>query len=222
MLTRVILLLATASIFSLPASDSFSRCTATLGTNWTDAASGGAITDWTLSDNAGACAGSPVGAVNAFAGSNFDYAYWNADSFANDQYSQVVVTKGTNGYVGVAVRVTSLNAYLVTLDGGTCNIRKFVSGTRSDIGSCSVTWTDGHTLKLQAIGTAITAFDNGVSIGTATDSDLVSGSGGIVGYADTGGQRVATWEGGNTGGGGPTFPGAVIGHAPIKCCKGVR
>ncbi len=190
---------------ALPATDSFLRTDTTLGSNWT--ATSGAITEWTLNAITGASPSSP---------SNFEEAYWNADSFGNDQYSQAVIKRGTAGTEGVAVRMSAgYNGYRATLFGGSgCSITKDVSGSGTDIGSCSVTWTDGHTLKIEVIGTAITVYDNGASIGTATDSALASGSAGIVGFQDAG-TNLTNWEGGNTGAPPSSFVPAII-NAPIR------
>ncbi len=229
-MTKFLLALAATAMLALPATDPFNnRCATTLGSNWT--AVSGAITDWTVSNTAGGCAALDPGAFTGYAGSDFAAAYWNADSFnaGGDQYSQAVIIKGTSGYQGVGTRFTSgPNGYFVSLESGTCKIYKWVSGVRSDItssGSCSVSWTDGHTLYLESTGanpTSIVVKDNGSVIGTASDSDIDSGGApGIIGYADGGTTRDTSWQGSNTGGGGATLPAAII-NAPIKCCKGIR
>ena len=202
-------------------SDNFTRCASTLGSSWTGAE--GAITDWTTSDNAGACAGSSTGARSAFAGADYALAYWNGFSFTADQYSEAVITKGPSGYEGVAVRLGgttgSQSGYGVDLASSTCQIYEWLVGVRSAIGSCSVTWTNGHTLRISITGSAITVTDNGSSIGTATNSDVSSGAAGILGYSDSGGV-ITSWAGDNVGGGGgATLPPALLLNPLRGCCR---
>lgn len=200
---------------ALPATDDLTRTASTLGSNWT--AASGDITDWLLFDGNG----EDPGATADFSGADFALAYWNADAFNDDQYSQAVVTVGTNGYIGVAVRLSgttgSQNGYGVSLEvaAGGCDIYKWVSGTRSTIGSCSVTWTNGHTLRISVTGSSITVTDNGSTIGTATDSAVTTGDPGLLGYSDTG-SLMTNWQGDNVGGGGgPTINPAII-NTPIR------
>ncbi len=192
----------------LVASDNLIRNDHTLGSSWT-ATVACAITDWVLSFTA------PSGASPDCTGADFNVSYYTG-TFANNQYSQVVIVKGTNGYEGVVVRASSgNNGYGVTLDGGSgCTIYKWVSGTRTSIGSCTVTWTDGHTLYLESVGTTLTVKDNGSTIGTATSqTDLSSGSPGITGYQDSPG-KLTFWEGGDIGGATSFVPGII--NAPIR------
>ncbi len=224
MLLRTFLALSIAGVFSLPAQDSFTDRNSTgLGANWTSVScSAPPAADWVVTLGTGMAAGC--------AGADYAAEYWNADSFngSGDQYSQIAITKGANGYEGVGVRMSAgPNAYFVTLESGACKIFKWVAGTRTDItssGSCSVSWTNGHTLYIEATGanpTSIVVKDNGSTIGTASDSDIDSGGApGVIGYVDSGANSL-TWQGSNTGGGGATFPGAII-NAPIRCCKGLR
>ncbi len=217
-----LLSLAAVAFLALPANDALNdRCATTLGSNWTGAS--GANTDWTVSDQTGACAAITIGTTSTFTGSDYALAYWNADTFDNDQYSQAIISViGAGGNYGVAVRLSgttgSQNGYGMAFEGGSgCTLFKWVSGTRSAIGSCTVTWTDGHTLKMSAVGNTITVEDNGTPFGSATDSDIASGKPGLLGYAN-GVWRVTTWQGGDTTPPAGNFPAAII-NAPIRCCE---
>jgi hypothetical protein len=222
---RLVFALMLAGVASSPppfaaSTDSLTdRCAVTLGSNWTGA--DGAVTDWVVSDGAGGCVGTTPGADAVYVGADYALAYYNAASFTDDQYSQAVISKGVNGYNGVAVRLSgttgSQNGYSVSLESG-CTIYKWVSGTRSSIGTCTDTWVDGHTLKLSVTGTALTVTDNGSSVGSATDSSVTSGKPGIMGYSQAGTARISNWQGDNVGGGGPTFPAAIV-NALIRCCR---
>lgn len=188
---------------ALPATDSFDRVASTLGSNWTAAFA--AITDWIVCSTGGACTAKPGTYTNA-SGADVAMAYWNADSFTTAQYSQGAIKKGANGYQGVIINVSGVdatrNGYGALLDGGSgCTIYKWLSGTRTTIGSCTVTWTDLHTLKIANDGAgAITVYDNGVSIGSATDSAVTGGAPGIMGYSNGGDPILRNWQGDNVGG----------------------
>ncbi len=211
MLTRTLFALGAAAVLSLPATDSLTDRTAgTLGTNWSAAI--GAITDWSVVTG--------VGATETASGADFSVSYWNQDTFTDDQYAQVVLTIDANGYAGAVVRGSSGNAYGVSLEGGACTFYKWVSSSRSSLGTCSShAWTSGHTLKLSVVGDALTVYDNGVSFGSTTGGSAVtSGKPGMLGYS--GANSFTNWQGDNVGGA-ATFPAAII-NAPIRCCKGRR
>jgi hypothetical protein len=195
------------SLLALPATDSLKRSAGTLGANWSSHL--GAVTDWTLTVGEGA---NPT-----YGGADFSMHSWNADSFSDDQYSEAKLDIGANGYVGVAVRMSGSDGtregYAVTLESG-CTIYKWDGGTKSGIGSCSVTWTDGHTLRLSVSGTSITVTDNGSPIGSATDSAVTTGAPGIVGYSSSV-SYIYDWQADNVGGSPASFIPALI-NAPIR------
>jgi hypothetical protein len=161
---------------------------------------------WTIStgafvvDNAAdVCKADSSGAISL--------AYWNADSFNADQYSQGALTFDAGIYTGVAVRVTgSGNGYYFHLDTSTWYLGRVDAGTAGDLTSGSTTgFVDGDTFKLTASGTnpvVLTAYRNGSQIGTYNDSNAsrkTTGSAGVGGYGQAGGSSVwiDNWEGGN-------------------------
>jgi hypothetical protein len=178
---------------SLPATDTFTRADGGLGANWTD-------------QNATTLA-IDTNKVKAN-GSAFSYAFWNADSFANDQYSQAALGQAgfatSVQYTGVTVRAASTGGsfsnYFLYCDIGSCYLFKTVGGSGAllqTIGGAAAV-EDVH--KITVEGTTLKAYRNGVQIGTdQTDSGLASGSAGIGGF-DTA-ARMDNWEGGNLGGG---------------------
>ncbi len=220
---RWLLAMSVAAVLSLPATDPLNdRSASTLGANWT--AVSGALSDWQVVSGVGANCGTCIGA-------DFSAGAWSADSFTADHYSQAAISKGASGYQGVGVRLLAsggANGYFVTLESGSCKFYKWVAGTRTDItssGACSVSWTNGHTLKLAVTGhdpAALTAYDNGVSIGTASDNDIDSGGApGLIGYSDGSGGYLS-WQGDNNSAPAGGIPKAIIGMAPIKCCTSAR
>lgn len=192
---------------SLPATDNFNRGPDTLGANWSQ---NGTAT-WTIS----------VTNDVSFSGASFAFVWWNADSFPDDQYSQLKTI--TSSYNGPACRVDTGGAItgysFYTIDSG---IYKWVAGSRSSIGSYSGSFSNGDTAKVVCTGSStvtIEVFKNGVSLGSTTDSSspIASGAAGMLGDGSGGG--LDDWEGGAVGGGGgPTYPAAII-NALIRCCR---
>jgi hypothetical protein len=205
---------------SLPASD-----------NWTGYAGGcnlgtSPCTNWTV-----ASGGSAAWAVNFAAtraipnagGAVHDVVIWTADSFAADQYSETTVAlTGGPDYVGPAARFDSSgNGYGFIC--GTSTLYKYTATAAATLQTGYTACTDGDVVRMTVTGTSTTSIDitlNGVSAGsTYNDSTLpwTSGAAGMDGYA-TAGASVSLWTGNNTGGGGPTFPAAIINRL-IRCCQ---
>lgn len=192
---------------ALPATDTFDRdvtAASPYTASWTVTLTG----VWS-SCSAATCAPDHYGMTPAANGLDYGVEYNNLDSYNANQYAQVVIKKGTNGYQGVCVRADSSgNAYCITLE-SSYSFYKFTTGTRSLLGSGSHSWTDGHTLKLDIVSDTLTAYDNGVSFATqAGGGAIAAGSAGMIGYIDTT-AKMWDWEGGNVGGG-STFPAAIL------------
>lgn len=170
---------------ALPATDNFNRAdSANLGANWTEQGSGLAI----ISNAAG-------GNVNGA----YQFDYWNADVFPNDQYSQAVI--GTlNGELLLTVRAQNVVAFdlyalLIQADGDSYIFRwdDALPTLVSSLGNFSFSSTD--VIKFTAVGTTLQAYKNGSPLGaSATDATYASGSAGIgcLNIAD----RWDNWEGG--------------------------
>lgn len=168
------------------ATDDFNRADGGLGANWTvQTGSGIAI----VSNQAKTA----VGSVDQF-------AFWNAASFAENQYSKVTVVQ-TPASIMVTVRASgtggTFNAYWARPDG----IHKHVNGSYTSLGDGSVTVNTTDIFELRATGvnpTTLRRYVNGVAVGTGvTDSDLDSGAAGI-GFFKTGSDPIVdNWEGGD-------------------------
>jgi hypothetical protein len=162
---------------------------------------------WTLQKNSVTCA-TNEGKGGTAGDDNF--ALWTADTFNNDQYSQVAVgsTYGTD-YIELPVRGSGTNNdYLLYWNStGHITISKYVSGTQTDLQDTLGSGATGDVIKIECTGTSIKAYKNGTQIGTTvTDSSLTSGSAGCGAYGT--GSRFDNWEGGNVGGGGGGDPAA--------------
>lgn len=194
----LLVLVASVAIGALPASTTFPGASGTsLPT---------ADARWTISAGAFAVDGSGRVGPN---GSNDSLAWWNADTFAADQYSEVVIGAftGSGTYVGAAVRVSAGgNGYALyrSPDDSTVYLDKYVSGVGTTLLSLSGTWAVGDTIRLEVQGTTLTAKRNGTTINTTTDSSLATGQAGIFGYGPSYSQsNISSWAAGNLSGGSP-------------------
>lgn len=174
--------------------DDFNRANAgSLGANWTEQVNG-------LQVLSNACRG-------ANAGSTYQFAYWSADAFADDQYSEFTVTTVAEQF-GPAVRCSGTGGatdnywLLLRASGeGSSFIFKTDAGSFTSLADLgAVAWTAGDVARIEVSGTTVTAKRNGVTLDSATDSSLASGSAGIMCRGD--GAVVDDWAGGDLGGGG--------------------
>jgi PKD repeat protein len=134
----------------------------------------------------------------------FNCAYWNADPFNNDQYSEVI-----GAYInrGPAVRIQTggaqQNFYYAKVesdDGGgnfTMSIRKNVNGTSTII---PPTFTVTNLLpttviRLEAVGTTLQVFIDGAPQGSVTDTEFSSGAPGMWIFFTN--ITLDNWEGGS-------------------------
>lgn len=133
-------------------------------------------------------------------------AGWTADTFNNDQYSQVVITAlNVASAAGAAVRMDlgggdsyygyysdSNNSYLFVMSGGW-----------TQLGSNAAAAAVSDVVRIEASGTTITPKKNGSTTGTPgaqTNSTLSSGAAGVCGWDNDVNSRLDNWEGGNLGG----------------------
>lgn len=148
-------------------------------------------------------------AVQSNTSSDETCARWNADTFNDDQYAFITVTLLTASlFIGPAVRCANgvQSYYGYYWDNNDRYFFVMENGTFSDLVTpqTGVTNNTGSVLRIEANGTTITAYVDGVQDGSfsATNSVLASGDGGVCGWgkafaADTSGD---TWEAGNLGG----------------------
>ncbi len=172
-------------------------------------------TSWTVNIGTIAtvpCAGGP--AVIGYAGNaaGQSLAFWNADTFTADQYSQITFTAiGAAGgrQMGAAVRVqgSGSNAYVCGEDGGgtVTFLGSYAGGTFSPLAAFgSSTINPGDVLRLEVTGTgastALVCKLNGSTILSATDATgtFATGQPGIDASGVTfGGDGIASpWQAG--------------------------
>jgi hypothetical protein len=106
-------------------------------------------------------------------------------TFDNDQSAEVTITfLTTDGDVGVVVRASDPNNYYSAVydpTGDDLYIRKNVAGVNTSVFTASnIGAVSGDSIKLEAIGTTVSVYLNGVFLDSRVDTDLTSGSVGIV------------------------------------------
>jgi len=195
----LILLASPAWADTTIATDNFNRSDdPSLGANWTEMRSGATFDLVTNSARPGNL--------------GFDcHAFWNADSFPDDQYAQAAITvTGTTSQTGpgVVVRASGLdgtrNFYAVHVDHAASNnveISKRVAGTFTHLAYFTTTWVDGDVVKLSAVGTTIAVYQNGSLLGSTTDASVSSGSAGVTYSSTATAAIIDNWEGGSVSSG---------------------
>ena len=153
--------------------------------SWTQVYDGGSVNGGALRTHSGRVNAT----VTSDAGSPLTVESWLSGTSNNDCAAEVDVYVETATSVGnsvmVACRVTgtfaSRNELRVRIaDDGTLNLDKFVAGTFTNLGSYAVgTLTVGstYTLRVEAIGSAIKAYVNGVQRISVTDTGVTAGGG---------------------------------------------
>jgi hypothetical protein len=178
---------------ALPASDDFERAGPGLGANWTFI-EGSDITIVGSSD-----AGTSSG--------NGQEVWWNADSFPDDQYSEIVLTN-VDGEQGPICRANTGGTYsrygaMAQGTGGYNALEIINGGSWSHLSDFSSPPASTDTLRIEAEGTTIRAKINGTQVASVTNGTHTTGACGF-GYWDSAGTaRTESWEAGALGGGGP-------------------
>lgn len=152
--------------------DDFNRANGAAGSNWT------AVT--------GATAPTIVSNVLKHAGASLGGVLYTGRTWGNDQSCEADCTAvnavGASEAVSVQVRsdATTDNQYELTWGeggGGDYSLRKWVSGTPTVLGTTTgVGFTGTRHLRIEAVGTSIKAFVNGVQLFSVTDASIVSGT----------------------------------------------
>lgn len=155
---------------ALPATDNFNRANGGLGANWSTPTGGSALA---ITSNA------------VYRGSvAYCMQYWNADAFANDHYSECTISTSAYQVMGPAVRMQSGSSdcyFLFASVGGTTVAIGYMlnKAYNSTLASFNVGFANGALLRLQAVGSTLTAFVDGNNVGNVTDTNLASGYPGL-------------------------------------------
>jgi len=130
----------------------------------------------------------------------YNCAYWSADPFTNDQYSQVTFP-ALDDLKGPVVRIQTLsggrNFYYAKIENPTTmSIKIMLNGADAILDSFTgLVLTPGDTIGLSATGDSLELFVNDVSVGTVTDSTFSSGAPGIWIFRVD--NPLDDWEGGS-------------------------
>jgi hypothetical protein len=179
---------------ALPATDNFNRADEDLTGNWTQEGSG----------NMQIVSNEVVG----LGGANIQAVWWNADAFSGNHYSQAVLTSyaGGGAYRAVTVRQQSGSLTLYYFGGwnGVYEIGRYDAGSGTAITSSLGTPSASDVLKLEISGTTLTAYVDGVSVGTGSATsgggEITGGAAGMATYGAAAVGALDNWEGGNVGG----------------------
>jgi hypothetical protein len=174
------------------AMDDFNRANGGLGANWA------AVVGW----NAPVIDTNKVRGVGG--GVNQGAAYWAANSFANDQYSEATLTDVTTSYAGLCVRMQpGINGYTANIyAANSSSLYKWVNGVETFLGDFNraMTLVNGDVMRLEVVGATLTLKQNGVTRGTINDSTHTSGQAGVYFYPSPGPVFLDNWTGGPTTG----------------------
>jgi hypothetical protein len=179
------------------AADDFNRADGGLGANWSKPAA---------SQNNLVIVNTEVGAGVQ---NSDNYAFWSADSFSDDQYSQIMITK-MGSWPGVIVRADGvLDPFYLGLLVGPNDYRiyrRWDGGYYQVATGTTETWQVGDVLILGVMGSAnpvtVTLYHNGNAVLSWTSSsqaEVKTGGSPGIGIYSPNGQALTldNWQGGN-------------------------
>ena len=175
--------------------DNFDRSNGPLGSDWTSYLPGGIFVGPLITSNT----------VQNTASKQGMGAFWNASTFAADQFSQFTAlnAKGSIPSLSPAVRLTSTGGYECVFESGISNatgIYKLTGASAALLsGGVTQTLSAGDVLRCEVQGTTIKQYYNGTVLQTATDSTYTSGSPGFVNFSNASAASISiyNWSGGN-------------------------
>jgi len=176
------------SAYAATVSDNFNRANGGLGSNWT-----------TLSGTAAPQIVSNT--VQPSSSGTLNSAYWSANTFGSNQYAAASFPNSSGTHYGpaIAVRLSNSKGYILWYG----NSANTVSIWRMDNlsswtqlkGSARLTIAATDVWQLQAVGSTLTAYQNGKQIITTTDTHYTTGAPGIWMYYA--GNQITNWSGGD-------------------------
>ena len=107
-------------------------------------------------------------------------SYWSAETWTADLYSEVEY-RGAAPDSGPALRIQTgaKTCYMyngASLGGAVC---KFIAGAFSTVATRTATWANTDLCRLEAVGSTLRAYRNGVQIGAdITDTNITAAGGG--------------------------------------------
>lgn len=173
--------------------DNFNRANGGLGANWTTRTDTNNVGSLVISGNK----------VVANATFQDSVAHWSADTFANDQYAQgvwgTVIANPSSACVDVRISGSGTLKYyeFAASTGGFANGLAYYDGTTWNTLTLTGGIANGDTMRISAVGTALTVTINGgATFTSATDANIASGFPGIHIYDEGATASVDDWLGG--------------------------
>ncbi len=167
--------------------DNATRANGSIGANWTIQQNGLNIASNQIQGTAGGLSNSGL---------------WNANTFSALQFAQAAITalNGTSDFPGITVLASGSGASATYYDcvenSTTVFLQRVVNAGTTNLTSTASTGAVGDLLRLEvAPGGALTCFKNGVSTLTATDTQITSGSPGLLISGNVATEK--NWSGGN-------------------------
>jgi hypothetical protein len=142
----------------------------------------------------------------------------------DDNYSQVAITSATVASQGVWCRgdATIANGYLWRNNGTQWDLFAVVGGSFTVIATYAAAAANGDVMKVQAVGTAIKAFVNGVQRASVTDTSVAAGKNLGIRSESVSGVRYDNFSGGDVGGATVNATMALDGGAGIAAATAKR
>jgi len=161
-------------------------------------ANGAIGSNWTVQQNGLNVASNQIQGTTT----NSNTAFWNANSFATSQFAEATVTalNGTTDFPGVTVMASGAagtTSFYACLENSTnIYIQRVVNTSSANLTSTASTGTAGDVLRMEAApGGALTCYKNGAVALTFTDTQLTSGSPGLIISGNV--ATLKNWSGGN-------------------------
>jgi hypothetical protein len=162
-------------------------------------ANGAIGTNWTIQQNGLNIASNQIQGTSG-AGSNT--GFWNANTFSTVQFAQATITalNGTSDFPGVTVLASGTGAsstyYDCVENSTTIFIQRVVNTGTTNLTSTASAGAVGDLLRLEvAPGGVLTCYKNGAVALTATDTQIASGSPGVLISGAVATEK--NWSGGN-------------------------
>jgi len=198
LLLALVVFSATVLLWALTRSDTFTRADSnSLGADWTRIFGEGAFDLGIFSNQ-----------VDTNGTGNSTGAYWSADTFGDNQFSEVTMVILASGVQSAFTRnsTTARTRYEFGHDTNNFNARrrfwKYVAGTQTSLADCVPNQVAGNIIRLESDGSTHTFKVNGTAASCSpfTDAAIASGKIGIRALHNTANVAILdTWSGGDLG-----------------------
>ena len=150
------------------ASDNFNRANGAIGADWTDQ-----LNTWLVTSNHSAVTNTGIDSLT----------FYDVGTWADDQTSKAILTLDGIRYAGVSVRASgtggSSNGYVFLTNGTFTGLYKVSGGVFTSLSTSFTHPASGSDVKLGVVGTNLTVYDDGASLGGASDGTHASGNPGL-------------------------------------------